>query len=749
MNDLKITPQFETALRQSYGVPPIRTEFVDRLYGDLLQRAQAKPHRPRPALRLRPAGAIALAILAFFLVITLVIGPQRVYAAMLQFFGYIPGVGIVDQSSPIRMLAEPVSVTRDGITVSVNQAVLTGVDTRIDFGISGVPLSAYPKGEAVTGCMDYHYLRLPDGSKAAVTAPIPTNIDEATLVIPCIFNTLPGAVPTDWELPLRFIAAPPELTVLPVIDVTPYVTLAPTVSPPGVGMATPIAPTQAPPQASVTVEKVIETADGYILLGFVRPHIPEGSWLQVTGAAVIRDADGNKVSYAFPSDVQPLDDPNMNQGGSSWVMQIKGTGVKFPLTIGFSGVVISQVDPQASARITVDVGANPVAGQVWEVNQDFQLAGYPVRLLSITADSRNGYSFRVDPGVDLSGMSVQIEGYQAVGGGGGGWQGVFSTSLAYSELPTGRLKLLFTNPLSASPTEEWQVMWQPGAAREFTPAAADADLCWDANTIATVPTLPAGLDGSVVITQMNPQLQIVLAGMDGSQQRIIAPGSARAALSWDASRLAYVTTEGIAFVDLFSGASSLITGAFGHDPHWSPDGRSIAVVNYGDLYGIFVVGSDSNAPQQLSNLGYESIAGWSPDGSTLFYAIPGSGGDGFLLRAVNVAGGDTRDLFVLENSSRKAPLPAVSPDGRWIAYRASDNASLYIKGMDGSSARLVLDSPATAINGIAWEKESHLLGVSLITPEHPDGEIFLIAPDSCETYRLPGLSGELDGVIIP
>jgi hypothetical protein len=69
--------------------------------------------------------------------------------------------------------------------------------------------------------------------------------------------------------------------------------------------------------------------------------------------------------------------------------------------------------------------------------------------------------------------------------------------------------------------------------------------------------------------------------------------------------------------------------------------------------------------------------------------------------------------------------------------------------MDGSQARLLLDNPATAINGIAWDRESHLLGVSLITPEYQDGEIILITPDSCETYRIPGLSGELDGVFIP
>jgi len=103
-------------------------------------------------------------------------------------------------------------------------------------------------------------------------------------------------------------------------------------------------------------------------------------------------------------------------------------------------------------------------------------------------------------------------------------------------------------------------------------------------------------------------------------------------------------------------------------------------VNSGDLYGVFLINSDGkNTKASLSNLGYETIADWSPEGSILYYAIPGSTGDGFLLRSVDVSTGNTKDLFVLENSSLKAPMPAVSPDGKWIAYRASDNSSLLSK----------------------------------------------------------------------
>lgn len=749
MNEKYSTPQFEKSVRDSFGVPEIRSEFVDEVYSDLMKRAAAKSQRRFSFYRWRLAWAAAFGIVSLLIIGTLIIGPQRVYGAVLQLFGYIPEVGIVDQTSSIRLLAEPVSITRNGVTVSVNQAVLTATETRLDFGVSGVPLSAYPTEEGISGCVEREYLLLPDGSKADVNAPIPAEVNEATFVLPCVFNTLPGTVPTDWELPLRFTAAPPDLIILPVIDVTPKVST--TDINPGLNSTAPAENLNESTQAVVSVDKIIETGDGYILLGYVRPNLPEANWLEITGIPTIKDAYGRKVSYTFPSDVQPFDDPAPGQGGYFWAIQFNGAGVKFPITISFSGVIISEIAPEASAAITIDVGANPQPGQILEVNRDVQISGNTIRLISVTINS-DGYSFRIDPGMNLIGVDVQIEGYQAIGGGGSGstTNGMeFTTSLVYQDLPKGELVIQFLHPRAASPAQTWQAVWQPETIREYPSNGESSITCLNADTFQKLTLLPAGLNGKVMITQLNPQLQVVLADMDGSHQQVLAKGSGRAALTQDGTRLAYTTDSGIRIQNLTNGEFTLLPGIFGRDLHWSPDGSQLAYVNSGDLYGVFVIKMDGNNPKQLSNLGYESIAGWSPDGSHLYYAIPGSSGDGFLLRSVDVSTGNSQDLFVLENSSRKAPMPAVSPDGKWIAYRASDNSSLYIMGMEGSQARLVLDNPAAAINGIAWDKESYLLGVSLITPEYPDGEIILIAPDSCEIYRLPNLSGELNGVFIP
>ncbi|NLN70441.1 MAG: hypothetical protein GX142_06635 [Chloroflexi bacterium] len=750
MNEKYATPQFEARIRKSFGVPEVRPEFVDEVYDLLMLQAVEKSKKPQFFLGLRPAWIVTFAMLVLMILGTLMIGPQRIYAAVLQLFGYIPGVGIVDVNVPIRVLAEPVSLTRDGVKVSVNQVVLTETETRLDFGVSGVPLSAYPQVGATSGCIEREYLRLPDGTRIDVNAPIPANVNEATFVLPCIFNTLPGTVPVAWELPIHFVPAPSDLVILPVLDVTP--SYVPTGQKPGLDIDTTSTTTlNESTQVNISIDKIIETEEGYILLGYVRPDIPEGSWLQITGPAIIKDANGKNVNYTFPNDVQPLDDTSLGQGGYAWVMQIDGAGVKFPITISFSGVIISQVDSEAFARTTVNVGLNPQPEQIWEVNQDVQIAGNTIQLISLTAWA-DGYSFRIDPGKNLSGVSVQIEGYQAIGGGGG--EGttngkVFTTSLSYSNLPKGDLTILFSNPRLASPTAIWQAVWQPETVQQFSSIDVSSTVCLNAESFQKLSPIPAGLTGKVVLTQLNPQLQIILAGMGGSPLEVLVTGNGQAALTQDGNRLAYTTDAGIRIQNLSSGEFAEIAGVFGRDLHWSPDGSQLAYVNSGDLYGVFLINSDDKHPRQLSNLGYESIAGWSPDGFVLYYAIPDSTGNGFLLRSVDVDTGNTHDLFVLENSSRKAPMSAVSPDGKWIAYRASDNSSLFIKGMDGSPAQLLLDNPANAINGIAWDKKSLLLGVSLITPEYPDGEIILIAPDSCETYRLPGLSGELDGVFMP
>ena len=302
----------------------------------------------------------------------------------------------------------------------MTSATLTGDKTHIEYRIFGVPGSAYPDREDVMGCTTSEYLRLPDGTQLARIdndfEPVPAGINAATFIMPCIFNTLPGKTPENWELPLRFVSAPPDLTVMPVIDLSssPQPSLTPDAAALSETMST--TPT-AMMDSRVTIIKEIETSDGYILVGQFPFQGPPGEQVH-NGEAEIRDANGKKVDFTYPPDVGPNAlglDPN----GPYWFMQFKAAGLAYPLTIKFSGAAIQQADSNATAQFTFDAGSNPQPGQEWTPNQDIQLAGHTLKLTTIRADSRNGYNFSFQGDPKVISADIQIDGFTPTGHGWG------------------------------------------------------------------------------------------------------------------------------------------------------------------------------------------------------------------------------------------------------------------------------------------------------------------------------------------
>jgi hypothetical protein len=418
-------------------------------------------------------GLVLFALIA----IVLVIGPERVYAAVRQLLGYIPGVGIVDQSGPIRVLAEPVSQTREGITITVTSATLTSDRTHIEYRIFGVPRSAYPDREDVHGCFESDYLLLPDGTKLERMQgypPVPADVPQALLVIPCIGETLPGTVPENWALPLRFVPAPADMTIMPVLELSP--SPEPTREAPGT-------PT-IPQDTNVSFDRVIETSNGYILIGRFQPSAPPGEWVQVTDVQ-IRDARDMRVAYTSPHAIQPPDVEG-GSGGFGFVFEFNAADLAYPLTVTFSGVTISQADPNATAEFEFDAGPNAQPGQEWILNQDIELAGHTLTLLAITADSRPGYSFHFRAGPEVYGASLDISGYTPIGGGGGGGggltDGTFNVDLGYAELPTGRLRVKVANLTVIGEAITWRGQWSPPEGSSPTSRSMPTHGAWSCRT---------------------------------------------------------------------------------------------------------------------------------------------------------------------------------------------------------------------------------------------------------------------------
>lgn len=466
---------FETEVGAAMAVPDADPAFLANLRRQVT--AQGAKDQPQSSQRrwlgLRPTWAILLIIVIVLGGVLLVIGPQQVYARITQWLGYIPGVGMVDQSAPIRVLAEPVSLTRDGITITVTSVTLSADRTRVDYEVSGVPRSAYPDREDVHGCWAERYLRLPDGTELTPTnhgyEPVPAEMDEAIFVLSCIPSTLPGTVPVNWEFPLQFIPAPEDLAVFPVVErtLTPQADSTSETVPTLESELTP----DTPRQGTVAVHKEITTQEGYILIGQFQPEDLNGridpqnlGWI-MTRPLEIQDANGVSVTYTFPRDVIP--EVNQAPNGTGWAAEFNAAGLAFPLTLSYSGVeILPAGNPDDSAEFTIDVGPDPQPGQTWELNRKLTLSGHTLMLTSVTADSRGGYDFDFSA-TDLAiyQASVQIVGQIPNGGGGGGGggltDGTFKVNLSYTTLPTGVLTIQVSNLMLIGDPVLWQGQWSP------------------------------------------------------------------------------------------------------------------------------------------------------------------------------------------------------------------------------------------------------------------------------------------------
>jgi len=157
----------------------------------------------------------------------------------------------------------------------------------------------------------------------------------------------------------------------------------------------------------------------------------------------------------------------------------------------------------------------------------------------------------------------------------------------------------------------------------------------------------------------------VLYNLDGSGRQVLAPDASWGALSPDGSRVAYPASDGIHIIDLATKAEKILAGADGFNLVWSPDGKQIAYIGMGTniIDSVFVVNIDSNQVRQVSDLSYESVAGWSPDSTQLYYGVPFTGGAAWKVDSLDIASGKSQERFTIENGTPKFLDPMLSPDG--------------------------------------------------------------------------------------
>lgn len=688
--------------------------------------AQLERNTLMKTLHARPV--ISIIILMF--VLSLLSG---VVYAVGHTLGYIPGIGIVNQDTPIRTLDQPATTERDGIKLTVNDAVLTSEKAIVLYTLENVPWDILSQQESEPGCHDLPFLRLPDGSMLAssegggystqmrvVYPPIPAGVDEVTFILPCIMNSMPGLAPEDWELPISFGSTSPDMTIVPVIEIAP----------------TPVSESLNE-KAHFVLDNSLLVGDQYILTGIINQ--PEaGGKIELINIQVT-DTAGAQVNTQMPA---LTDLPSFD-----WGLQFQAETVELPITLTFEWKKIAPI-VGSTAVFEFDAGENPQPGQEWAVNQPIQIGGRTITLETIRADSRGGYNFSFSGDPDVSGLSLQISGTAALGGGGGrDGQGKFSVSQSYTKLPEGTLRVILSNLLVASPSETWSMQWSfenpPGV--ETIELTSSSEICltqakWIQVTEQNDLQFPA-VEGKIITTVSEGGLlpAIYVSNPDGSSSRKAATGG-WPSLSNAGDRLAYSAGDGLHVLDLSTGKNT----AFGYDGYgiiWSPDDTRLLFTT---TFNLYLVNSDGTNLEKINTEASQVLAtvGWLPDNQGIIYSM--LTGAGFELRRYDLESGEIEALFTINN---KAGYGALSPDGKWLVFadRVSEaiNWSIFVSRLDGSERRLIAEPEVPTSFTSVWGPDGNWLVINTKTSDGKQIPV-LVNPISCQSAVMP-LSGAVQG----
>lgn len=305
--------------------------------------------------------------------------------------GYFPGVGIVEESNGIYMLAEPVTVEQAGITVTVKQMVTDSTRTFVAYQVKGIP----PVTEGTPICTDPPGLQLPDGSMLNFTTgggggmtwindgpisfatnylfpPLPLQTNKVVFVSPCNMPVVElGLVPApdDFSTPVMEIGLSFEASgpIYENASVQPDELQSTNTNVERYSFSFPPMSINDAKISGLYMEQVIESEESYILIGNFTDTGDLPGALAISGASDyeyqlrIEDASGNIIPSKFHKDIQPV----TNQAGFyHWAYEIPKP-VNGPIELTLDQVNVHQ---EESIQFQIDAGLASQPGQIWELN---------------------------------------------------------------------------------------------------------------------------------------------------------------------------------------------------------------------------------------------------------------------------------------------------------------------------------------------------------------------------------------------
>jgi WD40 repeat protein len=733
------------------------------------------------------AWGVALALLAL-LAIFLAVGPQRVLAAFRQVFGYLPGVGIVEQSAPIRVLAEPVSLTRGDITLTVTDATLTADKTVVVFTLENVPWSAFSHDENVSGCSGVAELRLPDGTVLQIVegggamgktrlayAPLPPDVNRATFILPCIQNTLPGKAPENWELPLHFKSAPPDLTVAPVIGITP--TIVPETpdaqqAPVETKQWTPENPSEATGLygISLRLDKYIPLDDGYYLIGHTDWKDDRITSASPAGWALkVYDAKGQEV----PIEPANWRDAGLTPGPNQWLYKIYGKNSDAPLTLQSAQMAVEFKKP---IQMTLDLRSTPFEFSDEQADLPYKTGLIPLDVPGILAKAfkatyikegdLRGFEIGIQADPALQGLPLRFEsgldtsGLSGIASGGGSNRDEATGLVLSTVLTNARMSFpLVLGADNATINGTWETTWNPPAgAPNATPLIVPrACLTLDAWKQAMVnpSSIPAGLPQKVLVSRgaIAPNPSLFISSLDGSTDQGLVFG--HGSLSPDGKQLVYSAADNRLYVmDIQSKENTPLTnGNLDMAPFWSPDGTRIAFSRQTDKgSNVYIMDAGEDDVRALTDTtDNPMLIGWTADSRRLILSIWQQ--DENRIQALDVNSEAVQPLITTGRPWLTGA--SISPDEDWIAYvdRVPGRMApgIFVSRLDGTERRLLIQLDTWTVGLPLWSPDGNWLAflatnTDTMRLEETPG---LVNVNNCQVIPLANLDGVIQSWLNP
>ena len=700
---------------------------------------------------------------ALLMAVVILLSIPSVAQAVKKWFGYVPGAGMVEENSALRVLAAPVTKETANGTITVEQAVADPSHTIVTYQISNIPDSGSSELSYTDYCHELPWIKLADGTildpqtiggnswasgflRQLEFAAIPASENSVIMGFNCIEGTPKNNNQSKIELTLEFIPAPPEMTVFPVVELA-----TPTSAPAGTPAT---ADSESSLPISLILKKYVQTDQELILFGALQSTVDD-YWVSLVDSSDVRLIDSQGSEIPLEEDLS-LPDPEIQAlVGQVWPLTYRVTGAYHP------GEALLSVDSiwvtrSTEASFSFDLGANPQPGQTIVLNQRLTNNGHSFFIKDVTVDAQgNGLQFSFEASEGVSNLNLLDADHDLLGGGGGD----ASTGFTYRDaLPSGEVTILLAG-YDEKVAGPWLASIElPAFFGESQPTAVPEACLTNATwqTALAAPLAVTGnLQGSLVLMDLLPPMftyHVMRADLSGVETTDLANGS-NGSVSPDGRTLVFENDSGLNLMTLPGGEVTLIPGTSkrDHGPVWSPDGSLIAFTRAPASsiggggpgpYQLMLMNADGSGISTLLDDTQANYAqSWMPDGNNLVFTTMNA--DGATIKSIEV---NTHAVKMLRDVNYQNAGVMVSPDGTKIAFEAmlpGDRYGVFVSNLDGSDERLVANTDPIVTTVPAWSPDGEWLAMSVHDTALDENRptIALVNQFTCQVIPMTNLHG--------